>query len=93
MQLLPVNLFNDSHSGIMEKVEEHIMLVLSKLKLIFPLVFFDIMVHLVMHLPEEAILGGLVQMRCMYLLKDSLKHLRNMSEIVQGQKILLLKGM
>ena len=50
----------------MEKVEEHIVLVLSKLELIFPLAFFDIMVHLVMHLPEEDILGGSVQMRWMY---------------------------
>ena len=45
-----------------EKAEEHIVLVLSKLELIFPPAFFDIMIHLVMHLPEEAILGGPVQM-------------------------------
>ena len=31
----------------MEKAKEHIVLVLSKLKLIFPLTFFDIMIHLV----------------------------------------------
>ena len=42
----------------MEKAKEHIVLVLSKLKLIFPPTFFDIMVHMVMHLPEEAILGS-----------------------------------
>ena len=42
----------------MEKAKVHIALVLSKLELIFPLAFFDIMIHLVMHLPEEAILGG-----------------------------------
>ena len=46
----------------MVKVEEHIVLVLIKLELIFPPTFFDIMVHLVMHLLEEAILEGPVQM-------------------------------
>ena len=45
-----------------EKAEEHIVLVLNKLELIFPKVFFDIMIHLVMHLLEEAILRGPVQM-------------------------------
>ena len=42
----------------MEKTEKHIVLVLRKLELIFPPAFFDIMVNLVIHLPEEVIHGG-----------------------------------
>ena len=60
----------------MEKAEEHIVLVLSKLELIFPPVFFDIMVHLVMQFPEEAILGGPVQMRWMYPFERFMKTLK-----------------
>ena len=59
-----------------EKAEEHIVLVLSKLELIFPPAFFDIMIHLVMHLPEEAILGGPVQMRWMYPFERFMKTLK-----------------
>ena len=50
----------------LEKVKGDIVLILSKLETIFSLVFFDIMVHLVMHLPEEAIHGGPVHLRWMY---------------------------
>ncbi|XP_042973009.1 uncharacterized protein LOC122304812 [Carya illinoinensis] len=37
--------------------------ILCKLEMIFPPSFFDIMVHLAVHLPREAILGGPVQYR------------------------------
>ena len=50
----------------LEKAQHDIVLILCKLETIFPLTFFDIMVHLVMHLPEEAIRGGLVRLRWMY---------------------------
>ena len=46
----------------MEKADEHIVSVLSKLELILLPAFFDIIVHLVMHIPEETILEGPVQM-------------------------------
>ena len=49
-----------------EKLEGHILLILCKLEKYFPLVFFDVMVHLAVHLPREAILGGPVQYRWMY---------------------------
>ncbi|KAH7849967.1 hypothetical protein Vadar_025729 [Vaccinium darrowii] len=48
-----------------EKLEERIVLILCKLKKIFPPAFFDVMVHLAVHLPREAILGGPVQYRWM----------------------------
>ena len=38
----------------MEKAEEHIVLVLRKIELIFLSPFFDNVVHLVIHLPKEA---------------------------------------
>ena len=49
-----------------EKAQEDVKLILCKLERIFPPDFFTIMVHLVMHLPEEAINGGPVHMRWMY---------------------------
>ena len=60
----------------MEKAEEHIVLVLSKLELIFPPIFFNIMIHLVMHLRKEAILEGSVQMRWMYPFEMFMKTLK-----------------
>ncbi|KAM6571477.1 hypothetical protein CsatA_015557 [Cannabis sativa] len=39
--------------------------------------FFDIMIHLVLHLPEEAILGGPVFMRWMYPFERYMKKLKN----------------
>lgn len=42
------------------------MLILCKLEKIFPPAFFDVMVHLAVHLPREAMLAGPVQYRWMY---------------------------
>ena len=50
----------------LKKVEQDVVLILCKLETIFPPAFFDIMVHLIMHLPEEAIRGGPVHLRWMY---------------------------
>ena len=50
----------------LEKLKERIVLILYKLERFFPLAFFDVMVHLAIHLPQEAILGGPVQYRWMY---------------------------
>ena len=47
-------------------LEERGVLILCKLEKIFPPSFFDVMVHLVVHLPREAMLGGPVQYRWMY---------------------------
>ena len=45
----------------LEKLEERIVLILCKLERFFPPAFFDVMVHLAIHLPLEEILEGLVQ--------------------------------
>ena len=60
----------------MKKAEEHIVLVLSKLELIFTPTFFDIMIHLFMNLPKEAILMGFVQMQWMYPFERFMKMLK-----------------
>ncbi|KAJ8771877.1 hypothetical protein K2173_027054 [Erythroxylum novogranatense] len=45
---------------------EEIILILCKLEMIYPPAFFDVMVHLAIHLPNEALLGGPVAYRWMY---------------------------
>ena len=52
--------------AIVQKLEEQIILILCKLERIFPPAFFDIMVHLAVHLPREARLAGPVGYRWMY---------------------------
>ena len=49
----------------LKRLEEQIVLILCKLERIFPPAFFDVMVHLSVHLPREAMLGGPVQYRWM----------------------------
>ena len=53
----------------LEKLEECIVLILCKLERFFSLAFFDVMLHLAVHLPREAILGGPLQYRWMYLIE------------------------
>ena len=55
-----------SKSYVLEKLEEGIVLILCKLERIFPPAFFDVMVHLMVHLPREAKLAGPVSYRWMY---------------------------
>ncbi|PKU76733.1 hypothetical protein MA16_Dca001339 [Dendrobium catenatum] len=55
--------FNAEHLIHMENNNTFI---LCKLEKIFPPPFFDSMEHLLVHLPYEAIIGGLVQYQWMY---------------------------
>ena len=50
----------------LREMQRSIILILCKLEKIYPPAFFTIMVHLCVHLPEQAILGGPVQYRWMY---------------------------
>ena len=50
----------------LERLEEGIVIILCKLERIFPPAFFDIMIHLMVHLPHEAKLAGPVSYRWMY---------------------------
>ncbi|XP_042983181.1 uncharacterized protein LOC122312597 [Carya illinoinensis] len=47
-------------------IQSDIVIILCKLEMIFPPSIFDVMVHLAIHLPREAILEGPVQYRWMY---------------------------
>ena len=51
-------------------------IILCKLEIIFPPPFFDIIIHLVLYFPKEAILGGPVYMRWMYWFERYLKRLK-----------------
>ncbi|XP_035546653.1 uncharacterized protein LOC118348671 [Juglans regia] len=51
---------------VLERLQANIPIILCKLEMIFPPAFFDIMVHLAIHLPDEALLAGPVQYRWMY---------------------------
>ena len=61
----------------MVKAQDQLVIILCKLERIFPPTFFDIMIYLVLHLPEEAILGGPVFMRWMYPFERYLKRLKD----------------
>ena len=61
----------------MRKAKVDIIAILCKLELIYPPAFFDIMVHLLLHLPDEAIAGGPVCMRWMFPFERYMKKLKN----------------
>ena len=61
----------------MVEVQGQLVIILCKLERNFPLAFFDIMIHLMLHLPEEAILGGPVYMWWMYSFERYLKRLKD----------------
>ncbi|XP_057514743.1 uncharacterized protein LOC130796406 [Actinidia eriantha] len=71
----------------LEKLEERIVHILCKLEKIFPPAFFDVMVHLAIHLPREALLGGPVQYRWMYLFERFLGALKSLFLIELDQKV------
>lgn len=50
----------------LNQLESQIVVTLYKLEMIFPPSLFDVMVHLLIHLAQKAILGGLVQYQWMY---------------------------
>ncbi|XP_058211822.1 uncharacterized protein LOC131324005 [Rhododendron vialii] len=61
----------------LEQLEERAIHILCKLEKIFPPAFFDVMVHLIIHLPREAILEGPVHYRWMYPIERFLGTLKN----------------
>ena len=60
----------------MEKLSKSIGETLCRLEMIFPPAFFDIMVHLPVHIAEEAKLGGPVSYRWMYPVERYLRTLK-----------------
>ncbi|KAH7845791.1 hypothetical protein Vadar_006051 [Vaccinium darrowii] len=62
---------------VLEQLERDIALILCKLELIFPPSFFDVMVHLAIHLAHEAIIAGPVRYRWMYPIERFLRTLKD----------------
>ncbi|WMV33085.1 hypothetical protein MTR67_026470 [Solanum verrucosum] len=60
----------------LEQLERDIIIILCNLEMIFPPTFFDVMVHLAVHLPREAMYGGPVQYRWMYKIERFLCKLK-----------------
>jgi hypothetical protein len=54
------------NKDILVRMKLEIVVILCKLEKIFPPAFFDVMVHLAVHLPDEALLRGPVQFGWMY---------------------------
>jgi hypothetical protein len=63
---------------VLQKLKTNFPIILCKIEKNFPPAFFDVMAHLAVHLPEEAILRGPVQYAWMYPVEKrlcTLKHL------------------
>ncbi|GJY50394.1 pyruvate kinase, partial [Tanacetum coccineum] len=61
----------------MLKAQSKVIDILCNLELIYPPAFFDIMIHLVIHLPLEAIFGRPIRPRWMYPFERYMKKLKN----------------
>jgi len=57
-----------SHDEV-DKLKEEIVLIMCHLEMLFPPSFFTVMVHLMVHLVDEAKFGGPVHYRWMYLIE------------------------
>jgi hypothetical protein len=65
---------------VAKRLKLKIPLILCKLEKIFPPAFFDVMVHLAVHLPDEALLRGPVQYGWMYPIERRLGTSKNCEE-------------
>jgi hypothetical protein len=63
---------------MMQKLEKEISVLLCKMEKNFPPRFFNLMQHLLIHLPYEAKVGGPVQYRWMYHIRRALRYLKPM---------------
>jgi hypothetical protein len=52
--------------AIMQRLEKKIAVLVCKMETVFPPGWFNVIQHLLVHLPWEARVGGLVQFRWMY---------------------------
>ncbi|GJS24300.1 retrotransposon gag domain, retroviral aspartyl protease [Tanacetum coccineum] len=62
----------------MLKAQRKVVDILCNLELIYPPAFFDIMIHLVIHLPLEALESGPIRPRWMYLFERYMKKLKKL---------------
>ncbi|GJV38449.1 zinc finger, PHD-type containing protein [Tanacetum coccineum] len=68
--------FNNTCPDDMLKAQSKVVDILCNLELIYPPAFFDIMIHLVIHLPLEALEGGPICPRWMFLFERFMKKLK-----------------
>ncbi|XP_038713903.1 uncharacterized protein LOC120007624 isoform X1 [Tripterygium wilfordii] len=66
----------------LDQLEEHIPRTLCKLETIFPPAFFDVMIHLPIHLAKEAKIAGPVHYRWMYPIE---RYLRTLKKYVRNK--------
>jgi len=64
------------NTDLLAQMKTEIPIILCKLEKMFPPAFFDVMVHLAVHLPDEAILRGPVQFGWMYPIERRLYTLK-----------------
>jgi len=71
------------NKDVLVQMKKEIPIILVKLEKIFPSAFFDVMIHLAVHLPDEALLRGPVQYGWMYPIERRLytlkRYVRNRS--------------
>ena len=79
------------YSQKLDELEEEIIVILCQLEMFFPPSFFDIMVHLVVHLVREIRLCQPVYMRWTYLVERYMKILKGTRRINVVRKLPLLK--
>jgi hypothetical protein len=60
---------------MLKRLKVEIVIILCKLEKLFPPAFFDVMVHLAIHLPDEALLRGPIHYGWMYLVEIRLGQL------------------
>ncbi|KAK1631026.1 hypothetical protein QYE76_005341 [Lolium multiflorum] len=63
--------------SVIEKLHDQVPELLCKLEMIFPPGFFTPMLHLIVHLANEALLGGPVQYRWQFCIEREFKYIRN----------------
>nr|GEW98183.1 hypothetical protein [Tanacetum cinerariifolium] len=69
----------------MLKAQSKVIDIMCNLELIYPPAFFDIMIHLVIHLPLEAIDGGSIRPQWMYPYERFMRKLKNYFQVFKSQ--------
>ena len=78
--------------GMLDKLQGEVVVTLCQLEKFFPPSFFDIMVHLIVHLIHEIKMCGPVFLRYMYPFERFMGILKNMYETDIGPRKVLLRG-
>ena len=77
---------------VVEQLHENIPILLCNLEMIFSPAFFDVMEHLAVCLPYEALLCGPVHYRWMYQYERAMKHLKGKEKNLAKVKSSIIAG-